>query len=197
MMRYPVQKIETRIVFFRGQKVILSADLAQLYGVKHKVLMQSVQRNRNRFPKDFMFQLTKDEYSNLKSHFVTSSSGQVARSTDMRWGGVRKLPYAFMEEGVAMLSGILHSQRAIKVNIEIMRAFVRLRHILAEHKELAQKVEALEEKYDGQFAMVFQAIRQLMIPPSPPARRIGFRVEDSQAKYLARRRKRQAGGSTG
>jgi hypothetical protein len=189
MVKYSVQKIETRIVFLRGQKVLLSADLAQLYGVGHKVLMQSVWRNRNRFPKDFMFQLTRDEYSNLKSQFVTSSYVIVEDVVNSSWGGARKLPFAFTEEGIAMLSGILRSQRAIRVNIEIMRAFVRLRHILAEHKELAQKLEALEKKYDGQFAMVFQAIRQLMTPPSPPLRRIGFKVEESVKPYSPRRKK--------
>jgi hypothetical protein len=147
---------------------MLSSDLAALYGVEPKVLVQAVKRNIDRFPGDFMFQLTPDEFKNLKSQIVTSS-----------WGGVRRAtPYAFTEQGVAMLSSVLRSPKAIQVNIEIMRAFVRLRQMLASHKDLARKLEDLEKKYDKQFAVVFAAIRQLMEPPPvKPKGRIGFNTK--------------------
>jgi len=172
--------VEQKVLLIRGHKVLLSLDLANLYEVEHKVLMQAVRRNHDRFPDDFMFQLTKGEFTILKSQFVTSS-----------WGGIRKLPFAFTEQGVAMLSSVLHSKRAIRVNIEIMRAFVRLRALLSTHKELARKLEELEKKYDEQFAVVFRAIRELMAPPQPPPRRrIGFGVEEPRVRYSARREKR-------
>ncbi len=146
---------------------MLSTDLAELYEVAPKVLMQAVKRNRERFPADFMFQLTRVEYSNLKSQFVTSS-----------WGGARRAaPYAFTEQGVAMLSSVLRSPRAVQVNIAIMRAFVKLREILATHRDLARRLDEMESKYDKQFRVVFDAIRQLMMaPPEKPRRRIGFAV---------------------
>lgn len=169
--------IERKILIIRGQKVLLSIDLARLYEVEHKVLMQAVHRNFERFPGDFMFQLTKSEFAILKSQFVTSS-----------WGGIRKLPYAFTEQGVAMLSGVLNSKRAVAVNVEIMRAFVRLREILSTHKDLARKLEDLEKKYDTQFRVVFEAIRGLMTPPEPPKRRIGFGVEEPKVKYRTTKR---------
>jgi ORF6N domain len=160
------QRIERRILSVRAQKVMLSADLAELYEVAPKVLVQAVKRNRTRFPSDFMFQLTRSECANLKSHFVTSS-----------WGGARRsTPYAFTEQGVAMLSSVLRSPRAVQVNIAIMRAFVKLRQLLAAHRELAQRLEEMESKYDAQFKVVFDAIRQLMTPPERPRRRIGFGV---------------------
>jgi hypothetical protein len=171
------QKIEDTIEFLRGHKVILSSHLAQLYEVEHKALMQAVQRNKERFPEDFMFQLTQEEFMNLKSQSVTSS-----------WGGIRKRPYAFTEQGVAMLSGILKSPRAIRVNIEIMRAFVRLRRILTAHQDLARKVAELETKYDDKFAIVFEAIRQLMTPPEPDKKKIGFRVEEPKGIYSPNRK---------
>jgi hypothetical protein len=165
------QRIEQAILLIRGQKVMLDADLADLYAVETKVLLQAVKRNRRRFPFDFMFQLTKEEFRNLRSQFVTSSL----------WGGRRYHPYAFTEQGVAMLSSVLHSDRAVEVNIEIMRAFVRLRQMLAGHKELARKVDELERKYDAQFKVVFDAIRQLMAPPPPPPRRrIGFSMREDE-----------------
>ncbi len=177
--------IEKRILLIRGQRVLLSLDLAPLYEVEHKVLMQAVRRNLDRFPDDFMFQLTQEEFAILKSQFVTSSG---VKGT--HWGGIRKLPFAFTEQGVAMLSSVLHSKRAVRVNIEIMRAFVRLRQLLATHKDLAGKLEELEKKYDEQFAVVFRAIRQLMTPPEPPPkRRIGFGVEEPKAHYVAKRRR--------
>ncbi len=159
-----MERIATAIVAIRGQKVMLDEDLASLYGVEVRALNQAVQRNLERFPDDFMFQLTDEEYANLKSQIVTSSS----------WGGRRKRPYVFTEQGVAMLSSVLRSTRAVQVNIEIMRAFVRLRQILATHADLARKLETLEKKYDESFKAVFDAIRQLMTPPAKPKRPIGF-----------------------
>ena len=161
----PVERIEKAILLLRGQKVMLDADLAALYGVETKVLVRAVKRNINRFPADFMFQLNREEFNDLRFHFGTSSD----------WGGRRYPPYAFTEQGVAMLSSVLRSQRAIRVNIEIMRAFIRLRQMLASHVELARKLDALEKKYDAQFKEVFEAIRQLMAPPEPKRRAIGFR----------------------
>jgi len=159
----PVERIERAIIALRGQRVMLSYDLAKLYGVAPKVLVQSVKRNLDRFPADFMFQLDSQEFENLKSQFVTSS-----------WGGIRKPPYAFTEQGVAMLSSVLRSDRAVQVNVEIMRAFVRMRQILASHADLARKLDALEKKYDAQFKAVFDAIRQLMTPPELPRGKFGF-----------------------
>jgi phage regulator Rha-like protein len=164
----PVDRIEKAILLIRGQKVMLDADLAALYGVETKMLVRAVKRNINRFPTDFSFQLSKEEFDNLRFHFGTSSD----------WGGRRYPPYAFTEQGVAMLSSVLRSQRAIQVNIEIMRAFIRLRQMLASHVELARKLDALEKKYDAQFKQVFEAIRQLMAPPEPKRRPIGFRKGD-------------------
>lgn len=163
-----VAGIESRICCVRGQRVMLSPDLAELYGVQTKVLLQAVRRNINRFPEDFAFQLTQDEFAILRSQNVTSS-----------WGGTRYAPFAFIEQGVAMLSSVLRSERAVAVNIEIMRTFVKLRGMLESNKELAGKLAKLEQKYDGQFKVVFEAIRELMSPPSSPKkRRIGFVQED-------------------
>lgn len=159
------EEIVTRIYFLRGEKVILDRDLAVLYKVEIRVLNQAVRRNLKRFPNDFMFQLTPEEFNNLKSHFVISSSG---------WGGIRKMPLAFTEQGVAMLSGLLNSDRAIKVNIEIMRAFVQLRKLIYSNKVLAKKIEELESKYDNQFKIVFEAIRALIKDDEKPKRRIGY-----------------------
>jgi len=168
--------IEQRILFIREQRVLLDADLATLYGVTTKALVQAVKRNAERFPRDFCFQLTNQEFNNLRSQSVTSSRASL---DFLRWGGRRTPPYAFTEQGVAMLSTVLHSPRAIAVNIEIMRAFVRLRHVLASHKNLARKLAALESKYDAQFKTVFAAIRQLMTPPVPKRRGIGFVIDDT------------------
>ena len=163
----PAERIEKAILVIRGQKVMLDADLAALYGVETRVLVQAVKRNTERFPEDFMFQLSKEEADFLRSQIVTLKKGRGQHS--------KYLPYAFTEQGVAMLSSVLHSQRAIHVNIEIMRAFIRLRQMLASHVELARKLDALEKKYDAQFKQVFEAIRQLMAPPEPKRRPIGFR----------------------
>jgi hypothetical protein len=166
----PVERIERAILLIRNRKVMLDADLASLYGVETRVLVQAVKRNLERFPADFMFQLSKEEVDFLRSQIVTLKRGRGQHS--------KYLPYAFTEQGVAMLSSVLRSPRAIQVNIEIMRAFVRLRQMLASHAELARKLDALEQKYDAQFKAVFDAIRQLMAPPEPKRRPIGFRRGD-------------------
>jgi hypothetical protein len=163
----PVERIEKAILLIRGQKVMLDADLAALYGVETRVLVQAVKRNIERFPDDFMLQLNGEEVDSLRSQIVTLKKGRGQHS--------KYLPYAFTEQGVAMLSSVLRSRRAIQVNIEIMRAFIRLRQMLASHVELARKLDALEKKYDAQFKQVFEAIRQLMIPPEPKRRPIVFR----------------------
>jgi hypothetical protein len=168
-----VEAIASRILLVRGLRTMLDADLATLYGVQTKVLVQAVKRNLARFPQDFMFQLSSEEWANLRSQIVTSSSSH---------GGRRTAPYAFTEQGVAMLSSVLSSERAIAVNIEIMRAFVRLRDLLASNKELAKRFAELERRlerrlhdHDRAIADILDAIRQLMAPsPGSPKRRIGF-----------------------
>ncbi|MCX6353534.1 MAG: ORF6N domain-containing protein [Candidatus Aureabacteria bacterium] len=166
----PAASIEQCIFMFRGNKVMLSRHLAELYDVAPRVLVQALKRNTERFPEDFMFQLTDEEFQNLKSQVVTSS-----------WGGLRRAtPYAFTEQGVAMLSSVLRSPQAIQVNIAVMRTFVRLRNYLATHKELATKLVELEHKigtHDKQIQSIFEAIRQLMASPDKPKRRIGFHTE--------------------
>jgi hypothetical protein len=163
--RETIDKLLAQVI--RGHRVILDSDLAELYEVEIKVLNQAVKRNIARFPDDFMFQLTAEEAARLRSQIVTLKAGR---------GEHRKyLPYAFTEQGVAMLSSVLHSDRAVHVNIEIMRAFVRLRQMLASNVELARKLASLERKYDAQFKVVFDAIRELMTPPEPNKKRpIGF-----------------------
>ena len=162
----PLEVIEQRILLVRGQKVMLDADLAALYGVETKQLVRAVKRNILRFPEDFMFQLSNDEFENLRYHFGTSS----------HWGGRRYPPYAFTEHGVAMLSSVLNSPRAVQVNIQIMRTFAKLREIMSQHKDLARRLDELETKYDAQFKIVFDTIRQLMAPPEPEPqkKRIGL-----------------------
>jgi phage regulator Rha-like protein len=161
--------IERRILIIRGQKVILDTDLAQLYQVPTKRLNEAIKRNRKRFPGDFMFQLNRQEMNCLRSQFATSNEGR---------GGRRTLPYAFTEQGVAMLSSVLNSERAVQVNIAIMRAFVKLREIIATHKELAAKIKELEQKFhqhDKKIHAVFEAIRELLEPQAVPLKRqIGF-----------------------
>jgi hypothetical protein len=178
----PGERIERAILLIRGHKVILDRDLADLYGVSTKRLNEQVRRNLRRFPEDFMFQLTAEEAAALRSQFATlkqDTSGMRSQFATASKRNIRYQPYAFTEQGVAMLSSVLHSDRAIEVNIAIMRAFVRLRELLATHKDLARKLEALEKKlgeHDEKFQIVFEAIRQLMAPPSDPEtkRRIGF-----------------------
>jgi len=173
----PAERIEQSILLIRGQKVILDKDLAELYGVTTGNLNKAVNRNLDRFPDDFMFLLTEEEFKNLKFHFGISS-----------WGGTRKLPRAFTEQGVAMLSSVLHSKRAVQVNIEIMRTFVRLRKMLASNVVLARKLAALEKKYDEQFKVVFNAIRALMAPDEKTRKQIGFQVKEHRATYGRKRK---------
>lgn len=162
----PVERIEQAILQVRDDRVILDADLATLYGVTTARLNQQVRRNIDRFPDDFAFLLTEKEFSNLKLHFATSSSG---------WGGRRKPPFAFTEHGALMAANVLKTPTAIETSVQVVRTFVRLRQMLASHAELARKLSALEKKYDTQFKVVFDAIRQLMTPPKPKKRRqIGF-----------------------
>jgi hypothetical protein len=172
------ENIVQLVFFVRGEKVMFDADLAKLYGVSTKALNQAFRRNKQRFPSDFSFQLSTGEYENLKSQIVTSSAGETnLRSqivTSSLHGGRRRPPYAFTEQGVAMLSSVLRSSRAVEVNIAIMRTFVQLRRLMDTNRDLARKIEALENKYDEQFAVVFEAIKQLIAPPEPPRRRIGF-----------------------
>ena len=173
----PIERIERLILLIRGHKVMLDRDLAYLYGVTTKVLNQAVKRHKDRFPEDFMFQLTMEEGKiwwtevrggGLRSQIVTLKRGQ----------HIKYRPYPFTEHGILMLFSFLNREKAIKVNIEIMRAFVRLRQILASNKELAKRLDELEKKYDAQFKLVFDAIRQLMAPPEPepPKKRIAFLV---------------------
>jgi hypothetical protein len=171
------EQIEGNILFLRGQKVMLDRDLAALYGVETKMLKRAVTRHAGRFPPDFMFILDDGEITNLRCQFGTSSS----------WGGTRYAPMAFTEQGVAMLSSVLNSPRAIQVNIAIMRTFARLRQMLASHADLAIKLESLEKKYDKQFRVVFDALRQLMADPEPNKRQIGFGVKERGATYRVRK----------
>ena len=165
---FPIERVTSRIFLLRGEKIIFDFDLAELYGVETKALKRAVQRNRERFPDDFLFELNHQELANLRCQFGTSSSG--------RWGGTRYAPYAFTEQGIAMLSSVLRSPRAVQVNIAIMRAFVQLRRVLATHADLARKLAALERRYDDQFKAVFEAIRALMSEDEVPAERreMGF-----------------------
>lgn len=176
----PAEWIERSILLLRGRKVMLDRDLAALYGVKPIALRQQVSRNRNRFPADFMFRVSREEAEALVSQSVIPSKRSLGGS----------LPYAFTQEGVAMLSSVLRSERAVLVNIEIMRTFVRLRQILASNAELAARLDELEKKFDAQFRVVFDAIRQLMTPPAAqPQQRIGFHVGvEADAKRTSGRR---------
>lgn len=167
MARVNIERVRRAVVRVRGENVMLDSELASLYGVDVKVLNQAVKRNRERFPADFMFQLNAKERAFLRSQIVTANPGR---------GGRRTLPYAFTEQGIAMLSSVLRSPRAVRVNVEIMRAFVQLRRMLGANDELSRKLDALEQKYDGQFRVVFRAIRALMTPLHPPRRTIGFRA---------------------
>lgn len=167
----PAKQIERSILLIRGHKVMLGSDLAALYEVETKVLNQAVKRNKERFPEDFMFQLTWEEVKSLRSQIVTL---KIDDDSSKRGKHQKYLPYVFTEQGVAMLSTVLRSKRAIQVNIEIMRAFVKLRRIIASNIELANKLDELEKKYDSQFKVVFEAIRQLMAQPEKKNNPIGF-----------------------
>jgi phage regulator Rha-like protein len=178
----PNEWIQKRIYLIRNQKVMIDSDLAELYGIETKILNKAVSRNVDRFPDDFMFPLTLEEWNSLRFHFGTSKTGR---------GGRRYLPFVFTEQGVAMLSSVLKSKRAVKVNIQIMRAFVMLREILSSHKELAHKLKELElkiETHDEQITAIFEAINQLISEPEKPKRKIGFGVEEPKAKYSAKRK---------
>lgn len=178
----PARRIIESLHLLRGQKVMLSGDLAELYGVPVKVLNQAVKRQVARFPADFVFQLNAREFENLKSQFVTSS-----------WGGLRRArPYAFTEQGVAMLSSVLNSPRAVKVNIAIMRAFVKLRETLDNNRELGRKFMELQQRvgeHDEEIAAIIEAIRRLMAPPVKPRREIGFHVREKVPRYRTRNRR--------
>lgn len=167
----PIERVEQAILVIRGEKVILDSDLAALYGVETRSLLQAVKRNHQRFPSDFMFQLTRKEFDSLRSQFVISKGR----------GGRRFLPYAFTEHGAIMAANVLNSERAVQASVAVVRAFVRLRQMVVSNAELARKLEELERKYDRQFKVVFDAIRQLMTPPEPKRKQIGF-----QAKSLKR-----------
>ena len=192
----PADQIALRIRNFRGEKVLLDFDLAALYGVETRVLNQAVKRNADRFPSDFMFQLSVEE-AEMRSQRVTSSTGQTVSDSSQivmspgKHRGKRYRPYAFSEQGVAMLSSVLNSERAIKVNIAIMRAFVKLRQILETNRELAKKFSELERrvgKHDEEIDAILEAIRQLMAPPDRPRREIGFHVREKAPRYPARKR---------
>lgn len=170
----PMERIESVILVIRGHRVLLDTDLALLYEVETKALNRAVKRNLERFPADFMFQLTVEEAKLLRFQSGTLDKGEKPTRGQHR----KYLPYAFTEQGVAMLSSVLRSSRAVRVNIEIMRAFVRLRQMLQQHADLARRLATLEKKYDAQFKVVFDAIRVLMSPPVKPKRRIGFSRED-------------------
>lgn len=172
----PAERIERSILLIRGHKVMLDSDLAELYGVETKALNRAVRRNSRRFPADFMFQLTHAECERLRCQTGTSKLRSQIATSNVGRGGRRYRPLVFTEQGVAMLSSVLRSERAVQVNIAIMRAFVKLRELLATHKDLARKLEQLERKYDAQFKVVFDAIRQLMAPPKATRARIGFRA---------------------
>jgi hypothetical protein len=176
----PIERIARAILVIRREKVMLDSDLAALYGVTTGNLNKAVKRNAERFPADFMFQLDAEEVANLKFQFGISS-----------WGGRRRLPYAFTEQGVAMLSSVLNSERAVKVNIAIMRVFVRLRETLDTNRELARKFSELEQrvgKHDQEIAAILEAIRQLMAPPEKARREIGFHVREKAPRYRVRKR---------
>lgn len=177
----PVERIASRIYLIRGIKVMTDRDLAELYQVETKALKQAVRRNIDRFPDDFMFELTREEFQNWRSQFVTSKSDRM---------GLRYEPMVFTEQGVAMLSSVLNGKRAIQVNIQIMRAFTQLRQMLSTHEDIRRKIEAMEKKYDKNFRIVFEAIEQLLETEAKPRKKIGFIVEEKQAAYGEKTQKR-------
>lgn len=175
----PAEHIHRRIFLIRGEKVMVDRDLAELYGVQTKALNQAVRRNKDRFPEGFMFQLTKHERDELVTHCDRFES--LKHSTSF--------PVVFTEQGVAMLSSVLKSKRAIQVNIQIMSTFVQLRRMLADNKELSRRLDELERKYDSQFRVVFDALRKLITPPDPPKRPIGFQLREKKLPYIIIKRK--------
>jgi hypothetical protein len=198
----PIKRVAQNIRYVRGQKVILDFDLAALYGVTTKALNQAVKRNATRFPVDFMFQLTSEETRSLRSQFMTTNRQVVERevpatnwsqfvTSSSKHRGATYRPYAFTEQGVAMLSSVLNSERAVKVNIAIMRAFVKLRETLETNREFARKFSELEKrigKHDEEITAIIEAIRQLMAPPKTPRREIGFHVREKAPRYRTRKR---------
>ena len=189
MNSYPVEIIENKILLIRGQKVMLDFDLAGLYGVETKILNKAVARNSGRFPTDFVFQLTADEWNSLRFHFGTSKSGR---------GGRLYVPFAFTEHGALMAASVLNSPSAIKASIFVVRAFVRLREILSTHKELAQKLKELElkiETHDEQIALIFEAINKLLEPPKEVKKKIGFEVKEKKIKYKMKKNSQRSWSS--
>ncbi|MEW5798722.1 MAG: ORF6N domain-containing protein [Bacteroidota bacterium] len=176
---FPAEIIERRIYFIRGQRVMLDSNLAELYGVRTKVLNQAVKRNKDRFPKDFMFQLSNSESNSWMKYKISRSQNVTLK----RGQNIKYRPYAFSEHGILMLSSVLKSKRAVEVNITIMRTFVRLRRMLASNEFLSRKLKELEKKYDEQFQIVFDAIRQILTPPEKPKKPFGFVIEEPKAKY--------------
>jgi hypothetical protein len=195
------EKIANRIYFIRGKKVMLDRDLAELYNVGTKVLNQAVKRHPRRFPDDFMFQLTANEWENLKSQFVTSRSqeeysnlmfqiGTSSSGEKGQWGGTRKLPYAFTEQGVAMLSGVINTDIAIDVNLQIIRVFIRMREVLLTQKDLLLKIELLEKnamkqnefigKHENEIKMIFEALKRLLTTPKPEVKKVGYKRKDEE-----------------
>lgn len=177
----PLEVIEGKILLIRGQRVMLDRDLAELYGVEVRQLKRQVRRNLERFPGDFMFQVSAEENDSLRRHFGTLKRGEHSKYR----------PYVFTEQGVAMLSGVLRSRRAVLVNIQIMRVFVKLRQLLLTHKELALQLAQLERKietHDEEISVIFDAIRKLMTPPEPTKRKIGFGIKERKAAYKSSRR---------
>ena len=179
----PAERITSKIYLIRKQKVMLDRDLSELYGVEARVLKQAVRRNIDRFPKDFMFEMSKKELENWRSQFVISNQDKM---------GLRHPPMVFTEQGVAMLSSVLNSKRAIQGNIQIMRAFTQLRQMLLTHKDLKKKIESMEKKYDQQFQIVFEAIKQLLEEDEKPKKKIGFTVKEKQKSYGKKSRKSKA-----
>jgi hypothetical protein len=174
------ENVAQLVFFIRGEKVMLDADLAKLYGVTTKALNQAMRRNKTRFPEDFAFRLSREEFDNMRSQIVTTSRDPLSIwsqivTTSQKYRRSDSLPVAFTEQGVAMLSSVLRSARAVEVNIAIMRTFVQLRRLMDTNRDLARKIEGLEKKYDEQFAVVFEAIKQLIAPPEPAKKQIGFR----------------------
>ncbi|MCI0707034.1 MAG: ORF6N domain-containing protein [Ignavibacteriae bacterium] len=193
----PLARIESRILAFRGHKVILDSDLAAVYGIPTRVLNQAVKRNLDRFPEDFVFQLTKVEYDNLRSQIVTASSeaeapslrSQIVILKKSRGKHKKYLPYAFTEHGAIMAANVLKSKRAVQMSVFVVRAFVRLRETAIEHRELAEKLKELERRvgqHDSNISAIIEAIRELMTPREKPKRKIGFEVKEPKVKYSAR-----------
>ena len=178
----PVEVISSKIYLIRGLKVLLDRDLAELYDVETKVLKRAVRRNIDRFPNDFMFELSKKEMGDWRCQFGTSKGDKM---------GLRYKPMAFTEQGVAMLSSVLRSDRAVQVNIQIMRTFYKLRKLLSTHEDLKKKIESMEKKYDQQFQVVFEAIKQLIDEESKPKKKIGFTVKEKQKAFGKKTKKKK------